>query len=255
MEAAERLKASKAARELFGDAFVDHYAATREWEEREFRKRHHRLGARPLFRDHLTARATRGPGFREQPMAEITCVSPIDGRVSRRGARPRGRRDRDGASTSRATAQRRWAAVPLAERIAVVMRGVDASAAMKRSRLAEIALQMGRPIRYGRTSCAASRSARATWSQIAPAALAAARVRGEARGSGACRARAARRRLRHRALELSLSDGGQLGRAGADRGQRRAPEACGADARSSASASSRRSTRRACRRACSRISC
>lgn len=38
MEAAERLKASKAARSLFGDAFVDHYSATREWEEREFRK-------------------------------------------------------------------------------------------------------------------------------------------------------------------------------------------------------------------------
>jgi len=37
-EAAERLHRSKAARELFGDAFVDHYAATREWEEREFRK-------------------------------------------------------------------------------------------------------------------------------------------------------------------------------------------------------------------------
>ncbi|MBI3451940.1 MAG: glutamine synthetase [Rhodospirillales bacterium] len=38
MDAAGRLKASKAARSLFGDAFVDHYAATREWEEREFRK-------------------------------------------------------------------------------------------------------------------------------------------------------------------------------------------------------------------------
>ena len=37
-EAAERLKASKPARALFGDTFVDHYAATREWEEREFRK-------------------------------------------------------------------------------------------------------------------------------------------------------------------------------------------------------------------------
>ena len=37
-EAAQRLKASKIAREWFGDAFVDHYAATREWEEREFRK-------------------------------------------------------------------------------------------------------------------------------------------------------------------------------------------------------------------------
>ncbi|MBI1778922.1 MAG: glutamine synthetase [Proteobacteria bacterium] len=37
-EAAQRLKASKPARALFGDAFVDHYAATREWEEREARK-------------------------------------------------------------------------------------------------------------------------------------------------------------------------------------------------------------------------
>ncbi len=37
-EAAERLEASRAARDLFGDAFVEHYAATRKWEEREFRK-------------------------------------------------------------------------------------------------------------------------------------------------------------------------------------------------------------------------
>jgi glutamine synthetase len=37
-EAAGRLEASQAARTLFGDAFVEHYAATRKWEEREFRK-------------------------------------------------------------------------------------------------------------------------------------------------------------------------------------------------------------------------
>ncbi|TFI57660.1 glutamine synthetase [Sphingomonas parva] len=37
-EAAQRLRGSEAARELFGAAFVDHYAATREWEEREARK-------------------------------------------------------------------------------------------------------------------------------------------------------------------------------------------------------------------------
>lgn len=37
-EAAQRLKSSHMARECFGDAFVDHFAATREWEEREFRK-------------------------------------------------------------------------------------------------------------------------------------------------------------------------------------------------------------------------
>lgn len=37
-EATQLLKKSTAARDLFGDAFVDHYAVTREWEEREFRK-------------------------------------------------------------------------------------------------------------------------------------------------------------------------------------------------------------------------
>ncbi len=36
--AAQRLKASATARDWFGDAFVDHFAASREWEEREFRK-------------------------------------------------------------------------------------------------------------------------------------------------------------------------------------------------------------------------
>lgn len=37
-EAAGRLRQSDAARSLFGDAFVDHFAQSREWEEREFRK-------------------------------------------------------------------------------------------------------------------------------------------------------------------------------------------------------------------------
>ncbi len=37
-DAAQRLKASGAARDLFGDQFVAHFAASREWEEREFRK-------------------------------------------------------------------------------------------------------------------------------------------------------------------------------------------------------------------------
>ena len=37
-EAAQALKGSRMAREWFGDEFVEHYAASREWEEREFRK-------------------------------------------------------------------------------------------------------------------------------------------------------------------------------------------------------------------------
>jgi glutamine synthetase len=38
-DAAAALRASAVARELFGDEFVTHYAATREWEGREFQKR------------------------------------------------------------------------------------------------------------------------------------------------------------------------------------------------------------------------
>ena len=37
-EAANRFEASAAARDLFGDAFVEHYAMTRRWEEREFQR-------------------------------------------------------------------------------------------------------------------------------------------------------------------------------------------------------------------------
>lgn len=37
-QAAQNLRASAAAREWLGDDFVDHYAATREWEEREFQR-------------------------------------------------------------------------------------------------------------------------------------------------------------------------------------------------------------------------
>ncbi len=38
MEAAQRFKASSIARDTLGNAFVDHFAASREWEVREFRK-------------------------------------------------------------------------------------------------------------------------------------------------------------------------------------------------------------------------
>lgn len=37
-EAAQKLRQSAVARDLFGKEFVEHYATTREWEEREFRK-------------------------------------------------------------------------------------------------------------------------------------------------------------------------------------------------------------------------
>ena len=94
-------KARGVARDLFGDAFVDHYAATREWEEREFRKAHHRLGARPLFRDHLRfirhdERRARCRERRRNPADDLAgrrlglCRAPArDERRGRRRARAR----------------------------------------------------------------------------------------------------------------------------------------------------------------------
>jgi glutamine synthetase len=38
-EASDRLRASAVARTMFGDAFVDHFATTRDWEDEQFRKR------------------------------------------------------------------------------------------------------------------------------------------------------------------------------------------------------------------------
>ena len=37
-EAAQKLTGSAAARDMLGDSFVEHFAASREWEEREYRK-------------------------------------------------------------------------------------------------------------------------------------------------------------------------------------------------------------------------
>ncbi len=37
-QAADRLSCSTAAREIYGDAFIDHFVATRQWEVREYRK-------------------------------------------------------------------------------------------------------------------------------------------------------------------------------------------------------------------------
>ena len=68
-EAAERLKASQAARGLFGDTFVDHYASTREWEEREARKAITDWQLARYFEDHL------------KTMPDIICISPADGRA------------------------------------------------------------------------------------------------------------------------------------------------------------------------------
>ncbi|MBV8766987.1 MAG: aldehyde dehydrogenase family protein [Hyphomicrobiales bacterium] len=81
-------------------------------------------------------------------MPEIVCVSPVDGREVARRKTASGAEIETALGLAR-EAQRSWAEVPLDERIATVMRGVEALGAMNEDIVSELALQMGRPIRYG----------------------------------------------------------------------------------------------------------
>ena len=78
----------------------------------------------------------------------IQCVSPVDGRiyVDRPAATPQAI---DEALSQARTAQKAWRKVPVKERAALVVGGVDALKAMGAEIAEELAWQMGRPIRYG----------------------------------------------------------------------------------------------------------
>ncbi|MDP5306731.1 aldehyde dehydrogenase family protein [Paracoccus spongiarum] len=78
----------------------------------------------------------------------ITLVSPVDGEVhvERAALSPEAAH----AAVARArAAQPGWAALPLATRIERVQAGIAALNAMKDEVVAELAMQMGRPVRYG----------------------------------------------------------------------------------------------------------
>jgi acyl-CoA reductase-like NAD-dependent aldehyde dehydrogenase len=81
-------------------------------------------------------------------VADLVCISPIDGReYARRALAP-------GAEVERAVerarvAQREWARVPLAERCAVLLRFLGALEAVNGEVTTELAWMMGRPVRYG----------------------------------------------------------------------------------------------------------
>ena len=81
-------------------------------------------------------------------MAEIKCISPVDGRELVR------RQTLDGAALDAAVAvaraaQAQWARVPVAERTKAALRFLDALKAMNEDIVPELALQMGRPVRHG----------------------------------------------------------------------------------------------------------
>ena len=78
----------------------------------------------------------------------IKCISPIDGSVY--AERPALSQDAAKAAAARArAAQKGWAARPLADRIALVMKAVEAVGAKNDVIVPELAHQMGRPVRYG----------------------------------------------------------------------------------------------------------
>lgn len=81
-------------------------------------------------------------------MSEIVCLSPIDGReVARRktASADEIRRAIDAARK----AQAEWARVPLADRCAAMLRFLAEMKAQNADVTKELALQMGRPVRYG----------------------------------------------------------------------------------------------------------
>jgi acyl-CoA reductase-like NAD-dependent aldehyde dehydrogenase len=81
-------------------------------------------------------------------MTMISCISPIDGMVfATRTAMPLDAAR--GAVDAAALGQKAWAARPLADRIALVMAGVDRLGAMNDEVVIELAHMMGRPVRYG----------------------------------------------------------------------------------------------------------
>ena len=54
IETTRIFRAVRLARDWFGDDFVDHFAATREWEWRQWLDARHRLGTEALLRDHMS---------------------------------------------------------------------------------------------------------------------------------------------------------------------------------------------------------
>ena len=81
-------------------------------------------------------------------MSDIVCLSPVDGReVARRTPLSDGAVG-DVLAAARA-AQRAWSATPLADRKAALAKFLAAMQAMNADMVPELALQKGRPVRYG----------------------------------------------------------------------------------------------------------
>jgi len=78
----------------------------------------------------------------------IKCISPVDGSLVAERATLSPTEAAAAVARARA-AQQEWAARPLAQRVALVMKGVENVGAMNDEIVEELAWQMGRPVRYG----------------------------------------------------------------------------------------------------------
>jgi len=81
-------------------------------------------------------------------VSEIVCISPVDGRQVARRATAQPAAIEKALQAGRA-AQREWVRVPLGERTAAMLRFLEAMRAQNEDVTRELALQMGRPVRYG----------------------------------------------------------------------------------------------------------
>jgi len=81
-------------------------------------------------------------------VGEIVCISPVDGReVARR--KTASAPEIDVALKEARAAQAAWRKTPLAERKALALKFMDALLSLNQEVVPELALQMGRPVRYG----------------------------------------------------------------------------------------------------------
>jgi acyl-CoA reductase-like NAD-dependent aldehyde dehydrogenase len=81
-------------------------------------------------------------------MSEIVCLSPIDGREVARRATATASQIEGAVQRARA-AQREWRRVPVKERAALMLRFLEIMRELNPEIARELAVQMGRPVRYG----------------------------------------------------------------------------------------------------------
>src|SRR5680860_280238 len=78
----------------------------------------------------------------------IECISPVDGSVVASRPLATGNEIQSAVAAAR-KAQAEWRALGVGERAAYCSRAVDAMLAMAGEIIPELAMQMGRPVRYG----------------------------------------------------------------------------------------------------------